>query len=222
MAEYLRLSPSTLGLFKECPRCFWLHIKRGHKRPSGPFPSLPGGMDLVIKKYFDKFRGSLPPELEGRIEGVLFDDLEILERWRNWRKGLRVRDDKNKIELVGSLDDCLFSNGYFIPLDYKTRGFDLKDDSTSYYEHQLDLYTLLLERNGFKTKDEAYLLYYFPKELKSSVLVEFEIVPKKVKTNTERARRLINDAAEVLKGSTPKHHLGCQFCLWQRSFEEFD
>lgn len=222
MTEYLKLSPSTLGLFKDCARCFWLHLKHGHKRPSGIFPSLPGGMDLVIKKYFDQFRGALPPELEGKIDAVLFEDLETLEKWRNWRKGLRVIDEKNMIELVGSLDDCLVSNGYFIPLDYKTRGFELKENSEEFYQHQLDLYTLMLDRNGYHTKEEAYLLYYFPKELKSGTLVEFEIVPKKVKTSLENARRLIADAMKVLQGPTPPHHLGCAFCLWQRGFEEFD
>ena len=107
MSEYLRLSPSTLGLFKECPRCFWLHIKKNHKRPQGPFPSLPSGMDTVIKNYFDKYRGALPPELEGKVDGVLFNDLKTLENWRNWKRGLVALDEKSKIELVGALDDCL-------------------------------------------------------------------------------------------------------------------
>lgn len=220
MAEYLQLSPSTLGIFRECPRCFWVHIKKGHKRPQGPFPSLPSGMDLVIKKYFDKFRGSLPPELEGKIEGVLFSDLATLEKWRDWRKGLRVTDEKNKVELIGSLDDCLVEGDFFMPLDYKTRGYDLKDDSTSYYQHQLDLYTLMLNRNGYKTKNEAYLLYYFPKELKSGTLVEFEIVPKKMKTSIDEARRLIADAMKLLSGPIPPHRQRCEFCLWQKRFEE--
>jgi len=220
MSENLILSPSTLGLFKECPRCFWVHIKHGHKRPTGPFPSLPSGLDLLIKEYFDKFRGSLPPELKGKVDGVLFDDLKILEDWRDWRRGLKVVDTKAKVELVGALDDCLVSGDYFLPLDYKTRGFDLKDDSTDYYKHQLDLYTLMLDRNGYKTKSEAYLLYYVPKTLKSGTLVEFEITPKKVKTSINDARKLIRDAMKVLESPIPPHHETCEFCRWQRRLEE--
>lgn len=65
--RHFGLSPSTLGLYKNCPRCFWLHINKGHKRPNGIFPSLPGGMDLVIKKYFDKYGDSLPLEIVGKV-----------------------------------------------------------------------------------------------------------------------------------------------------------
>ena len=69
MTKYF-LSPSALGLFKNCPRCFWLEKVKNIKRPRGIFPSLPGGMDAVIKTYFDTFRAKkeLPPELDGKIE----------------------------------------------------------------------------------------------------------------------------------------------------------
>ena len=60
-----KLSPSSLNLMKECPRCFWLHQHKVWSRPSGIFPSLPNGMDKILKVHFDKFRdkGKLPPEL---------------------------------------------------------------------------------------------------------------------------------------------------------------
>jgi hypothetical protein len=186
----------------------------------GPFPSLPSGLDLLIKVYFDKFRGSLPPELEGKVDGVLFKDLKTLKNWRDWKKGLRIIDAKEKIELVGALDDCLVSDEYFLPLDYKTRGFDLKDDSMDYYKHQLDLYTLMLDRNGYKTKGEAYLLYYIPKTLKSGTLVEFEVTPLRVKTSIDDARKLIRDAIKLLQGPLPPHHEVCEFCRWQKRLEE--
>ena len=52
------LSPSQLGLFKECPRCFWMGKVKGIGRPRGIFPSLPGGMDNVIKPHFDRYRAA--------------------------------------------------------------------------------------------------------------------------------------------------------------------
>ena len=35
-----------------------------------------------IKKYFDKYRnvGKMPPEIEGKIEGQLLADLELLKK----------------------------------------------------------------------------------------------------------------------------------------------
>jgi hypothetical protein len=59
-------SSSTLKLLHECPRCFWLHF-HGKKRPATIFPSLPGGMDAVLKDHFDRFRkeGDLSAGVEG-------------------------------------------------------------------------------------------------------------------------------------------------------------
>ena len=79
-----KLSPSSLNLMKECPRCFWLHQHKVWKRPAGIFPSLPSGMDRVLKHHFDKFRdkGELPPELcnNNHCEDMkLFPDKELLK-----------------------------------------------------------------------------------------------------------------------------------------------
>jgi len=84
-ARPLSLSPSSISLFIECPRCFWLDRVKGVKRPSGPFSSLPNGMDRVLKRHFDLHRGdnTPPEELEGRFRGRLFQDIEKLKVWRN-------------------------------------------------------------------------------------------------------------------------------------------
>ena len=73
-----KFSPSSLSLLKDCPRCFWLAFNKNIKRPAGIFPSLPSGMDKILKVHFDKFmeKGELPPELEELNGNVkLFDDL---------------------------------------------------------------------------------------------------------------------------------------------------
>lgn len=102
-------SPSALGVFKNCPRCFWLEKVKNIKRPRGIFPSLPGGMDSVIKTYFDKFRetGSLPPEIADHVEGQLVPDQALLDKWRNWRVGLSYEAKGLGVTLLGALDECL-------------------------------------------------------------------------------------------------------------------
>src|SRR3989344_6329708 len=80
-----RLSPSALNLYKECQRCFWLTQNKVWKRPSGIFPSLPTGMDRILKQYFDTYakKRLLPPEIQ-HLEGYqLFDDEKLLQIWRN-------------------------------------------------------------------------------------------------------------------------------------------
>src|SRR3989344_9240532 len=168
------LSPSALNLFLECSKCFWLEKNLGIHRPSGAFPSLPSGMDSVLKKYFDKFRaaGSLPPEVAGKLPGKLLDTKEFLNEWRSNRKGIRWFDEKLDAELMGALDECLIIDDCHVPVDYKTRGWMAKEDSHTYYQNQLNCYTFLLEKNGFKIKNFAYLLFYSPKEVLSDLAVK--------------------------------------------------
>ena len=81
--QKIGLSPSALNLFLECPRCFWLDRNKRISRPRGIFPSLPGGMDTVIKSYFDTYRlkNELPPEIKDRVKGKLVSDIGRLNKW---------------------------------------------------------------------------------------------------------------------------------------------
>lgn len=226
MNKLIRLSPTTgLNLFQECPKCFWLHYNKGVHRPRGIFPSLPGGMDLVIKKYFDQYRGGLPPEIAGKVEGRLMPDLALLEKWRNWRAGLEYYDKEINAVLFGALDDCLVADEQspsassgketYIPLDYKTRGSAPRaGDSEKYYQTQLDAYALLLSENGYKTENFAYLIYYYPEEVKKDGIVKFNIEPVKVGTDLNRAKKTFEDAVNLLKGPMPKRHSDCEYCGW--------
>jgi hypothetical protein len=51
-------------------------------------------MNILIKQYFDSYRRKrlLPPEIDGKVDGRLFDDEELLKKWRHWRAGLRFED----------------------------------------------------------------------------------------------------------------------------------
>lgn len=51
-----------------------MHYKKKVRRPRGIFPSLSGGIDLVIKDYFGKYRLELPPELVGKAKGTLMGE----------------------------------------------------------------------------------------------------------------------------------------------------
>lgn len=211
----MRLSPSLLNLFLECPRCFWIDKNKGIKRPQGIFPSLPAGMDLVIKKYFDSYRlnNDIPPEIKGKIPGKLFSDIVTLEKWRNWRNSdLRYLDKESNAMLIGALDDCLVENDCYIPLDYKTRGSELKEDPRQYYQNQLDCYCLMLEHSGFKTKGLAYLLYYWPEEVRQDGIVKFQVKPIRIETNIESAKRIVKDAVMLLSSPMPKPAASCEFC----------
>lgn len=171
-----KLSPSSLNLMEECPRCFWLDKHGVWKRPSGVFPSLPSGMDSILKAHFDRFmeKGTLPPEL-AKINGYrLFNDKELLKEWRSNFKGIRWQDEQGNV-LHGAIDNLLVKGKKLVILDYKTRGFALKEDTADHYQNQMDIYNFLFRKNGYETEDYAYLLFYVPKEVTETGEIIFDV-----------------------------------------------
>ncbi|MEK6912428.1 MAG: PD-(D/E)XK nuclease family protein [Nanoarchaeota archaeon] len=209
-----KLSPSSLNLMKECPRCFWLDKHNVWKRPSGIFPSLPSGMDKILKVHFNKFRdkGELPPELcnnEDCLNLKLFDDKEKLKTWQNNLRGISWEDKEGNI-LHGAVDNILVHGKKLIVLDYKTRGYDLKEDTHEHYQNQLDFYNFLLRKNGFSTEDFSFLLFYIPKEVMPTGEVIFDTTLKKMVISVTNAEEIFERALKLLKGECPER--GCQWC----------
>ena len=209
-----KLSPSALNLMKECPRCFWLHQRKVWRRPVGIFPSLPTGMDRVLKIHFNKFRdkGGLPPELCESHECKdmkLFDDKSLLEKWQNNRKGIEWQDKKGNL-LKGAVDNILVKEGKLIVLDYKTRGFPLKDNTHEYSQDQLDIYNFLLRKNGYQTEDFAFLLFYVPSEVAETGEVIFDTTLKKMKIDIKNAEQIWEKAIKLLNSDCPQK--GCEWC----------
>ena len=123
--------------------------REGLIRPDGIFPSLPNGMDGVFKGYFDRYRGTgeLPSEIDGKVKGKLFEDVGKLNIWRSRFNGLQAEFSEFNMILKGAIDDLLVApDGKYIPFDFKTRGYAIKEDTHKHYQHQLDLYSLLLEK----------------------------------------------------------------------------
>jgi len=206
-----KFSPSSLSLLKECPRCFWLEFRNGVKRPSGIFPSLPSGMDRVLKTYFDGYRPKLPKPLSSLKGVTLFND-DILSTWRNNFKGIQWKDKDGNV-YKGAVDEILQKKDKLIVLDFKTRGFPLKDDTAAFYQDQMDIYNLLLQKNGYLTEDYAYLLFYHPVKVKDDG-VEFETDLVKMKIDVKNAERIFKEALKVLKGEMPEASDDCEYCKW--------
>ncbi|MGI6589497.1 MAG: PD-(D/E)XK nuclease family protein [Candidatus Iainarchaeum sp.] len=213
-----KLSPSAVNLFRECPRCFWLDKHQVWKRPSGIFPSLPSGMDNILKKHFNRFRdkGLLPPEIceNGHCNGTkLFgeneEEKELLKEWQSNFKGIRYEDKKGNI-WHGAVDNLLKNGNKLIVLDYKTRGFPLKEDTHEHYQFQMDTYNFLLRKNGYKTEDYTFLLFYVPTDVTETGEVIFDTTLKKIKTNPKDAEKIFLDAIECLEGECPQEI--CQWC----------
>ena len=212
-----KLSPSRMNLFIECKRCFWLRVNEKVDRPSGPFPSLPSGVDKEVKNHFDRFRGTdeVPPEVKD--EGLeLFEGQDFLEKARSWRTEPKWRDPETGAVLRGGVDDLLKDGDDIVVLDYKTRGYAPKQDkgAPSYYRRQVNLYNLILRENGYQTADYGLILYFYPKTINDSGEFIFNTELRKVEVDIPEAKRLVRDAVDTLNGRIPDHSQDCDFCNW--------
>ena len=214
-----KLSPSSINLFLECPRCFWLQLVKGIKRPEGIFPSLPSGMDKILKEHFDAYmkKGLLPPEIKahGLESGYqLFADKKTLDIWRSNFKGIEYMDKTSGVLLRGAVDNILTHGKKLIVLDYKTRGFPLKEDTHTHYQTQMDLYNYLLRKNGYETADYAYLLFYHPKNVNAAGDVVFHTDLIRIETDVKHGEKVFRDAIKCLDGEEPEKGKECGFCMW--------
>ncbi len=211
-----KFSPSSLSLLKDCPRCFWLQFNKKIKRPENIFPSLPSGMDKVLKEHFASFgrKGELPPEL--KLEGVkLFDNEELLKVWQNNFKGIQWTDESGNL-LRGAVDIILQKGKKLLVLDFKTRGYPVKEDTHLHYKDQLDIYNFLLRKNGYLTEDYSYLLFYHPLKVHPDGQVDFHTHLVKMDVDLKNAERIVKDAVKVLTGEMPESAAECEFCKWAK------
>ena len=171
-------------------------------------------MDKVLKAHFDSFIGKgLPPELKLDNKYKLFNDASLLATWRNNFKGISYADDKGNV-LHGAVDNILVKNSKLVVLDYKTRGFPLKEDTHQHYQDQMDIYNFLLRKNGYETEDYTYLLFYHPHKVLTDGHVCFNTDLVKIKVNIKNAETIFKTAIRVLDEDCPKPNLECGFCKW--------
>ncbi len=159
-------------------------------------------------------KGELPPELKDCNDDCkLFDDIEVLKVWRSNFKGIRWTDKEGNL-FRGAVDNILKKGKKLIVLDYKTRGYPLKEDTAEHYQNQLDIYNFLLRKNGHETEDYAYLLFYHPDKVNGKGDVVFNTDLVKMKISVKNAENIFKNALKVLKGNMPKPAEECEYCKW--------
>lgn len=212
------VSPSSLRILENCPKCFYMSIINKIKRPSGGFPTLGGGIDLQLKKHYDKYmeKGELPPEIiKHKINAKLFSDIGLLEVWRSNFKGIQAKDNESGIILRGAVDHLLEKDGKIIVLDFKTRGYDLKENTHHDYVDQMNIYNYLLRRNGYETHDYSYLMFYIFESVDNDGTFIFKTELVEVPVDIKHAQNLFTKAIKVLQGDCPASSEKCEYCNWK-------
>ena len=210
------LSPSSLGLFKDCPRCFYREKVMQIKRPSGPFPSVTRGIDETMKANHDHHRpmretADMMTELTG---STLYPDQANLATWRNWKSGLKA--DYPNFTVGGAVDDVIVEDGLtYSPYDYKSRGSEPPEGyAEKYYLHQMDVYALLLRDNGMRPSGKAHLRFVWPiHDPKVDNGLRFKGKFVTITVDPERGLALATKAALCLANPTsPESGAECSFC----------
>lgn len=173
-------------------------------------PSIATGLDSVFKRYFAYYRltGELPPELRQEMSGHLIEKL----------KPTYYYDIKPGYTIMGKLDDCLVTDqGRYVPLDHKTRASPASDVHPA-YQLQMEVYCLLLDGNGLKAGDRAYLLYYYPVNVspqEGAKNIAFGLDIKRVDVNVDHAKEVIEQAIACLESpDIPEPCPECEYCRW--------
>ena len=115
----------------------------------------------------------------------------------------------------GGVDNILVNGKKLIVLDYKTRGYALKEDTAEHYRLQQNVYNFLLRKNGFKIENYAYLLFYHPDRVgtEGEILFHTDLVERSI--STANAEKIIKNALKTLGGSIPESPEECEFCRWR-------
>jgi hypothetical protein len=213
-----RLSNGKLGVL-ECPRCFYDENVLKIERPKGIFPGLPNGVDEVMKKHSDLFRGGMMPPMDTVLKGKLWGTVEQISKLRNWQSGLQatVKIGTIVVRLIGAFDDVVHEpEGTYSPYDTKTKGWIPKDDGSQYYQGQMDLYALFLRENGMTPSGKAYLNYWYPVQ-SDGIAIRFEHALYTLQTDPNRAVALVAKAVKVLTGGQPDGNPACGYCRFAQA-----
>lgn len=222
----IQLSPNSLNLYLECPHCFWLDKKMGIKRPP-PYPyALNMAVDVLLKAEFDVYRAKNEPHpllVANNIPARLFSNQNLLNQWRSNFSGIRYYDSELDATLFGAVDDILeFEDGKLAPLDYKSTGSKVANIYDR-FQLQMDIYTYLLEKNGFQTPHKGYLAFYIvDKENGFGDRLPFRKELYEIETDPSDVQQLFKEAVAVLKRpSPPPHSQDCKFDDWLKKAKNF-
>ena len=165
--ERFRLSRSKIGLFMECPRCFYVDNKLGTGRPPGfPF-NLNSAVDALLKKEFDIHRAdkTAHPLMEQYgVDAVPFQHPKM-DIWRENFKGIDYKHEPTGFTVSGAIDDVWVNpKGELMIVDYKSTSKDGKIEALDQewhdgYKHQMEVYQWLFRRNRFDVSDTGYFVY---------------------------------------------------------------
>jgi CRISPR/Cas system-associated exonuclease Cas4 (RecB family) len=161
-----KISRSKIDLFMQCPRCFWLDVRLGIKRPSSPPFQINKAIDELFKKEFDLYRAKGEPHpimVDNQIKAIPMQH-EDLDQWRYNFTGVTTLHKPTNLHIFGAIDDIWVNDSNeAIVVDYKatSKAGEVNLDAPWQigYKRQMEVYQWLLRQNGLKVDDTGYFVY---------------------------------------------------------------
>lgn len=224
--DRFRLSRSKIGLYRECPRCFYIDNKLGTARPPGyPF-NLNSAVDVLLKKEFDIHRKEKSPHplmTQYGVDAVPFEH-PGLAIWRENFKGIDYKEANTGFTVSGAVDDVWVNpKGELFIVDYKATSKDEKIEVLDKawhdgYKQQMEVYQWLFRRNGFSVLNTGYFVYANADKDKKAFdgVLEFEVtlVPHQG-DDSWVSGVLANIKACLDSDALPNANPDCDFCLYR-------
>ena len=167
LKDHYRISRTKVGLFITCPRCFYLDVRLGIKRPPGfPF-SLNSAVDTLLKAELDQYRKEQLPHpyiTKTGLNAVPYSHPK-LDIWRNNFKGVSFVHEETGFEVFGAVDDLWIDllTQEIIVVDYKATskfsGVSIDADWQIGYKRQMEFYQWLLKKNGLNVANQGWFVY---------------------------------------------------------------
>jgi CRISPR/Cas system-associated exonuclease Cas4 (RecB family) len=223
--EPFKISRTKIGLFSECPRCFYLDRRLGVSRPPGfPF-SLNNAVDTLLKKEFDAYRAKGTPHpfmTAYGVDAVPFVS-EKIDEWRDSMKaGVQCVHKPTNLLVAGGVDDVWVNpKGELIVVDYKATSkngeVSLDAEWQDSYKRQMEVYQWLLRNNGFKVSDIGYFVYCNGKTDREAFdgKLEFDVKLIPYKGDDSWIEKTLKDIKKCLMSdSVPESSDDCDYCRY--------
>lgn len=220
----IKLSRSKIELSTECPRCFWLDMVKGVKRPPGfPF-TLNNAVDFMLKREFDEHREAGTAHRiikENKIDAIPYNCPEI-NSWRHNFTGVQVEHKATDFLVYGAVDDIwINSKKELMVVDYKATG--AKEHSIyDSYRRQMEIYQWLLRTRGEKVSDTGYFLFCKVNKDKgfADTQMSFDVYLEPMKGDSSWVEGAILNARKLYDGSMPPAGAECEYCPYAEAREK--
>lgn len=218
------ISRTKIDLSIECSRCFYMDVKLGIGRPSGPPFLLNSAVDALFKNEFDHYRRtqSSHPLMDTLRPGLVPVWRDDFETWRYNFKGVRFLHSPTNFVLFGAIDDLWFDtiNKEYLVVDYKSTS---KKDTVSVnnvfpgYWRQLEFYQYLVSHQGLQVSDLGVLVYANAKKdldaFDNQLIFDVRLVHDRL--NNDWVDNAVLSAWNVLNGDGPPAvNPECKYCAY--------